>query len=59
MISFKDQTFCSAPCKRDTCFRHWTDELQKAARNWWSHAPDDAPIAFSDFSETCQEYLPR
>lgn len=56
-ICFRDQTFCSSDCKRDTCHRFWTDELHQQARNWWSHEPDNAPVAFSDFSETCPEYL--
>lgn len=61
MICYKDQTFCSSDCKNDTCFRHFTDEVHEAARLWWfdfqPDTPDNAPIAFSDFSKTCVAYM--
>lgn len=56
-ICYKDQTFCSSDCKNPTCFRHWTDELHQQAREWWSHDPDNVPVAFSDFSKTCGAYM--
>jgi len=58
MICFLDRTFCSAKCRNDTCSRQFTDELHERARKWWEHDPNNAPIAFSDFSRTCKEYLP-
>lgn len=58
MISFKDRTFCSAKCSNTNCYRNFTDELHQQARLWWSHDPDNAPVAFSDFSKDCQEYHP-
>lgn len=54
-LCYKDQTFCASDCKNDTCFRHFTDETHEAARKWWGG--DNAPIAFSDFSKTCPEYV--
>lgn len=54
MMCYKDLTFCSAQCKNDKCDRQFTDEIHEAARKWWGG--DDAPIAFMDFSTTCQEY---
>ena len=54
MICFKDKTFCSAPCKNHHCHRNWTDELHHAAVKWWGG--DDAPVAFADYSKTCEEY---
>ena len=58
MICFKDRTFCSADCKTFSCHRQFTDELHQQARDWWGHDPDNAPVAFSDFSDTCQSYQP-
>lgn len=58
MIRYKDRTFCSAKCLRTTCPRNFTDEVQQAAREWWSHDPDNAPVAFLDFSPKCPDYQP-
>lgn len=58
MLCFKDRTFCSAQCKTHICWRHWTDELHEQARRWWDHDPDNAPVAFSDFSKDCEDYKP-
>ena len=57
MICYKDQTFCSSDCKNDKCFRHWSDEVHQAAREWWGHDQGHPPVAFSDFSKTCPEYI--
>lgn len=58
MICFRDKTYCASDCKRDTCDRHWTDELHEQARRWWNHAPDDAPVAFMDYAKQgCKDYL--
>ncbi len=56
MICYKDMTFCSAQCRNHNCPRNFTDELHQQAREWWSHDPDHAPVAFSDFSEGCKDY---
>lgn len=56
-LCFKDRTFCSSNCKNDKCFRHWTDELHIQARKWWEHDPDNVPVAFSDFSKICKDYM--
>ncbi len=58
MICFKDMTFCSAKCQNTSCFRQFTDELHEQARKWWDHDPEHAPVAFSDFSPKCKEYIP-
>lgn len=58
MISFRDRTFCSAKCSNTDCPRQYTDALHQQARSWWSHDPDNAPVAFSDFKEGCKEYRP-
>lgn len=59
MICYRDMTFCSSDCDNRECRRHFSEEVEKGARKWWSHDPDNAPIAFSDFSKTCPDYLPR
>ena len=56
MICFLDRTFCSAPCRNHNCHRNYTDEIHEAARRWWDHDPDNVPVAFMDFSKTCEEY---
>lgn len=58
MTCFKDMTFCSAKCSNTKCKRQFTDELHQQSRDWWEHDPDNAPIAFSDFSKHCVEYQP-
>lgn len=55
-ICYKDRTFCDSDCKNTDCFRNFTDDERRGARMWWHHDPDNAPIAFADFSETCEEY---
>ena len=41
--------------KRRGIMADWR-ELNHQAREWWEH-DDTVPIAFSDFSDTCPEYL--
>lgn len=55
-MCFRDMTFCSSDCTRVACMRHFGPAEDAAARRWWSHDPDNAPIAFSDFSATCSDY---
>ena len=57
-LCFHDRTFCSAMCLNHHCNRQFTDELHQQAREWWDHDPDNAPIAFSDFSNHCESYQP-
>ena len=56
MMCFRDMTFCTSDCTNRKCHRHYSEEVRKAARQWWGN--DDAPIAFSDFSDSCPEYTP-
>lgn len=55
-LCFKDKTFCSAQCKNHHCHRNWTDDLHHAAVKWWGS--EGAPVAFMDYSKTCEEYKP-
>lgn len=56
MICYKDQTFCSSDCIRDTCFRFWGDTQKAGAKKWWKGMEGEAPVAFSDFTDTCTAY---
>lgn len=56
MICYLDRAFCSAACANYTCPRNYTDDVRLAAREWWDHDPDNAPIALADFSKYCGEY---
>jgi hypothetical protein len=58
MICYRDKTFCSAECLNMSCHRQFTPEVDKGSQEWWSHDPDNAPVAFSDFSGDCPEYIP-
>lgn len=57
MICFRDMTFCDAYCMNKKCPRQYTLEVDEAARKWWDHDPDNAPVAFSDFSGNCKDYI--
>ena len=54
MIHYKDMTFCSARCKTKSCPRNFTEQDRENAREWWGNY--NAPIAWADFSEGCDDY---
>lgn len=56
MLSFKDTTFCTASCTNNTCARKLTPDVVTNAEFWWGGA--GAPIAVSDFSNSCATYEP-
>lgn len=56
VICYKDKTFCKSDCENTKCFRYFSDDERENARRWWSHDPDNAPIAFCDFSNSCKGY---
>lgn len=56
MLCYRDMTFCEAQCATHDCPRQWTDKHSQNARKWWAHDPDNAPVAFADFSETCPDF---
>ncbi len=56
MMCYLDKTFCKSDCTNESCFRFFGPEQQEGARKWWDHDPDNAPIAFSDFSDACKDY---
>lgn len=58
MISYKDKTFCSAPCAETSCSRQFTNADREDAAEWWKGFSLDGgpPIAFSDFSGNCSDY---
>lgn len=56
MICYKDKTWCRHydGCKhRDECHRPLTDEVIKAAEEWWGN--EDAPIAVFVERPECYE----
>jgi len=55
-MCYKDRTFCDSDCTQSSCYRFFSSEQKEGARRWWSHDPDNAPIAFSNFSKTCEAY---
>ena len=46
-------TFCIANC-RTNCPIKLIPQGEEAAAKWWGSS--DAPIAVSDYSDTCQDY---
>lgn len=56
MICYRDMTFCSSDCTNAECYRNFTPEVKEGSRRWWSHDPENAPVAFSDFSKLCKGY---
>ncbi len=57
MICYKDRTFCNSDCINTSCHRNFTADERRGARMWWSHDPDNAPIAMADFSKDCEAYI--
>ena len=54
MISYRDMTFCLSNCTNKKCERHFGSEDRLKAESWWGG--EDAPVAFADFSPTCEDY---
>ena len=54
-MCYRDMTFCNAKCANDKCHRKLTDKVRKDAIAWW--AGDNAPIAVSNFSKDCPDYI--
>lgn len=57
MICYRDITFCKSDCVNDKCHRFLSDAVRQGARGWWSHDPDNAPIAMLNMSEGCGNYI--
>lgn len=56
MLFYKDQTFCSAECATDKCPVRYTEDVMRAAREWWGK--DGAPISLANLSKQCAWYEP-
>lgn len=52
MISYKDRSFCSSDCINTQCPRNYTDEMEIH-----NTTTVNLPVAFSDFSKGCDEYM--
>lgn len=57
-LCYKDRTFCVSDCTVSDCWRYFGPEQVEGARRWWPHDPDNAPIAWHDFSGQCPDYTP-
>jgi len=57
MICYRDMTFCSALCGTEDCPRQFTEEHRLKAEKWWEGCEGGPPVAFSDFSATCPDYV--
>ena len=55
-LCYLDRTFCASDCTNTVCHRHFGPARAEGARRWWSHDPENAPVAFSDFSGNCPDY---
>ena len=55
MICYKDKTFCGSDCTNQQCGRFFSELDKQKARRWWGS--DDAPVAYSDFSKGCSDYV--
>lgn len=58
MLCFMDRSFCNSDCVRAECYRNYSPARSEQARKWWSHDPDNAPIALADYKTGCEDYLP-
>jgi hypothetical protein len=57
MICYKDKTFCSSDCVNTQCFRYFSDEDRQGSHKWAEQLNlDFAPIAWSDYSDSCPLY---
>jgi len=56
-LCYKDKTFCLSDCINTECFRHFGEAEREGSRKWWSHDPDNTPVAMSDFSWACDGYI--
>lgn len=57
MICFKDRTFCSSDCVQSRCFRFFGEVQRQEAEDWAaSFGWEEAPIAFSDWTNSCPDY---
>ena len=58
MICFRDKTWCGSDCTNRACHRFFGPAQAAAARDWWPHDPENAPVSFADYSGNCGDYQP-
>ena len=56
MMCYKDMTFCASDCTNTECHRNFTETVREEAIRWWGS--EDVPVAYTDFSSSCDEYTP-
>ena len=52
MISYRDMTFCIAPCANRECPRKYTQDVRNDV------VEIDLPVSMTDFSSICKVYIP-
>lgn len=58
-LCYKDKTFCSSDCTRSDCYRYFSEEDRKGAKEWAKGLGiEEAPVAWSDYSGVCFWYKP-
>jgi len=58
-LCYKDKTFCKSDCVNTQCHRNFSPQVSAEADAWAeSFGLEYAPIAMSDFSGDCDQYLP-
>ena len=51
-LCYKDRTFCNSDCRNQECSRYYDAGVAKDAEDF------GLPVAISDFSNSCEFYLP-
>lgn len=61
MICYKDRTFCASDCTNSECWRNFGPDQGAAAKRWAATfgRKDNPPVSLADFSEKCEDYIPR
>lgn len=57
MICYKDRTFCNSDCINKECWRYFGEEQREGAKRWWEGCSGEPPVAFSNFSKSCDSYM--
>ena len=57
MICFRDKTYCSSDCVNTRCSRNFSPSEKEASERWWKGLKGYPPIAMSDFSNGCEDYV--
>lgn len=56
-MTFRDKAFCASDCSNIMCSRNLSDDVMRAAEKWWMPNTSSPPIAMSDLSAGCADYI--